>query len=368
METIRFGLCLMICVSMLAWSCLASALQVDATAPSGTIEEVLEMPNTADPAWISYVSDLIDEQPEHPRIMELRLHRALRVYGLSNEPEHKLQVILDLRSIVQDAGLESEVGYRAQTKMGYIYFHDLHDSLAAYETWKKIDGHPFISVEQELTLEDRPSDDRDALERDLRRITLYLNLVQSAFATVRDNEDLAETMRDEIDHYAHIVLAYPYFRGEELRTTHRHDLFQRFLQHHRSAGGLFVSAFTDDLLMLQSVFIFPHHDALWSRHRQRVEALREQAELTPQFGLERSDVNAVEPHDETGRLSEYDRQQAEGIPVSSSAGPASPSSSGQPFWLWVCVAASVMVLSIAVVFGLSRQKSVPPQVNSGRAG
>lgn len=213
-------------------------------ASTDPLDRILQEKPTADPNRIEYVSRLIDQNPGHPRILELRYFRTGQLMGSSQDPQHFRAVIQELGQLGRDAGPGSQLDFDCKMRTGEILFHCLHDKQAAYEHYKSLEHHAALS--------------RNTLQSDYQRGDLYCRIAASALA-------FPVRRMDEVEKYTRLVMAYPYLGMED------RQMYQKFFELYEEAGRLFITAFDRDPQKLLSLEIYPSHPQLWEYRKTAIK-------------------------------------------------------------------------------------------------
>lgn len=182
----------------------------------------------------------------------------------------RLQMIQRLNELTAQEGFESPAGYKCQVRIAHYYEHDLSNLYMAYEVNMRLIDHPYVQGE-DLLLTDRPSDERSMLEKDLRRIKLYERICATAIGAMHDGEGDQDQLRESIGTYGYLVLQYPYWKGEKLRTIYRQTLYRDFWHAHGMCAGYYLSSFKENREMLERVRIV-HHDYYIKLHKAHLAA------------------------------------------------------------------------------------------------
>ncbi|MFI4859790.1 MAG: hypothetical protein ACIAXF_03810, partial [Phycisphaerales bacterium JB063] len=155
----------------------------------------------------------------------------------------------------------------------------------------------------------------------------------------------SDEMRDEIEHFSRLILQYPYWKGEELRTTHHRTLYQDFFTVHGSAAGYFIETFAHDYDKLSSIRIV-HHENEIRRRKEYMDAALDVA------GAEHALAGNL---DHLLDLPEPESTQAESVPdpvpLAQSSDPViTQSEGGSGMGLWIGIGAILAALLAGFVF------------------
>ncbi len=208
------------------------------------IDEILSTRPTGDTSTVEHVRKLIIANPNHPRILELRLFHTGQLMGTSQDPKHFRWLIEELKKLAEDAKRAPILAFRAQVRIGDIYHDCLRGKEAAYRQFASLENHPSLAG-------------RD-LETDLRRVTLYVRIAGSA---------LAVGERNEVERCTRLAMDYPHL-GMEDRVMYR-----RFYELYEEAGRLYLTQFDRDLVKLLSVEFYPSHPRLVEWRNEAITAL-----------------------------------------------------------------------------------------------
>jgi hypothetical protein len=295
------------------------------------VEKILAIRPTGNPETIEYVKELIKNNKDHPKILELRFYRTGQLTGNATQAGFH-SIISDLNQLADDAGSATELNFRCRSRIGEIYFHCLRDKPAAYAEYKGLESHPSLAGH--------------ALATDYRRTELCLRIAESALATHK---------WDELEAYTRLVMAYPYL-GMEDRV-----LYQKFYDLYDQAGRLFVAGFAGDPDKLRSIEIYPSHPELnQERHELLVRSLGLD-DPTPQLlSPEEMDKSLKPTKDEVAgsSASAAGGQAAQSPTAQQSTGTALPAKkqNGQTPWsAIICVVVAAAAVS-AVVYAVKRRR------------
>ena len=225
----------LLCASMLMY--FACSVRAD------VIDEVFKQRLGASPESVEYVAKLIEDNPDHPRILELRLYHLGQLLGTSREPSHFQELIKQLEQLSEDAGHDNELNFKCKMLIGEILFDHLKQRTAAYQYYKSLENHAALSGND--------------LAADYRRVELYCHIAKSA---------IARPVRDfgEVEKYSRLVMAYPYLGMED------RQMYRKFYERYDEAGRYFITAFSRDIKKLNSILIYPSHPFLLKLRQQAI--------------------------------------------------------------------------------------------------
>lgn len=217
-----------------------------ATAPCSAdpIDDVLSGPPYDTPELVATVQELIRENPQDPRIFQLRLLSAIQRRGRASTDEEYREVIEYLHALADDAPSATQVRYRAQVLAGDVYLHNLRAWESAYEA--------YLLAEDLIPKKGRGDVD---LERDYQRVTLYLKLAQSGHLAGKPAA---------VDKYARLVMAYPYLGMDD------REMYRKFYELYGDAAQTFLSQFSRDEIKLLSIEIYPSHPRVYRKWRRMI--------------------------------------------------------------------------------------------------
>ena len=207
------------------------------------VNTVLKQGNISDPHNIEYVRTLVEANPMHPRILELRLYYLSQLMGTDDSTQLH-SVIRQLRQLADDAGQQNVINFDCQMRIGLILEHLLRDTESAYKHYRNLETHPLLNGND--------------IESDHRKVDLCCHIAQLA--------RLPEIHQyDEAERYARLVMAYPYLGMED------REMYQRFYTSYDQAGAILLFLFRDDPQKLADIEIYPSHPLLYARRRELIE-------------------------------------------------------------------------------------------------
>lgn len=234
-----------ICLSLWCLLVLCGPARPEA-ANTDPIDKILLEKPTADSDRIESVRRLIEQNPRHPRILELRYFRTGQLMGSSQDPQHFRALIQELEGLAEDAGRGSQMDLDCRLRIGEVLFHCLRDKQAAYDHYKSLEQHPALGG--------------NTLASDYQRVDLYCRIAAAALA-------FPVRQVDEVEKYTRLVMAYPYLGMEDRR------MYRKFFDLYEEAGRLFITAFDRDAEKLLALEIYPSHEQLWKYRKTAVEAI-----------------------------------------------------------------------------------------------
>jgi hypothetical protein len=233
-----------------------------------TVEQVLARPAYAYPDWMAQVQAVMEANPDHPKMLELRFYRLKQQKGAYFEDralrgtdagkQYVRGIVRQMEQLATEAGEGTDLQFRALEKAGHTMFHVVSDYQEALRIRLGLIDHPTTRG------------DAEDLAAALRRVRAHRLVAQAAHGVLWHNVgEREQELLNLVDRHARAAMDY------DFRPLCLTDMrwFDKFWREYEAVAGTYLAVFHDDLAKMTAVQIPGVHESLYAQHQAHLKQL-----------------------------------------------------------------------------------------------